>query len=1070
MPTENRTTLTPDTPVRYLKGVGPKTAERFEKLGIVTLADLLCHYPRRYIDFSKPYSIAEAPADTECVVKAEVFAKPGGRILPGGRRMERITAGDDVASLEITWFNNPYATQKLQLGQEYYFQGIVTGGMLRRQMVNPQVRTAEQIQAAPFEAVYPQTEGLSSSVISRCIRQLLSHAELLPDPLPPEMLQKYRLLPKAEAVRAIHCPATEEQAAAARRRLIYEELLVLQLGIGRMRSRGAAATGAPMRRADPAPFWQSLPFAPTGAQRRAVEEILNDMSGDTAMNRLLQGDVGSGKTLVAAAAIWACIRAGYQAALLAPTEILAAQHAEGLNRLLAPFGMRVALLTGGIKAAARRTTLAAIRKDEADLVVGTHALMSEGVEFARLGLAVIDEQHRFGVRQRGALAEKAANPHLLVMSATPIPRTLGLLIYGDLDISILDELPPGRTPVKTRCITGKRRQDLYRFLDSEIDKGRQVYLVCPAIEDVPDGGLNAVKTYYEDIAKTLLPDRRVGLISQIPVYPDGYTVEDVLRSAFERMFRMKEEMDRLTEQMAAGDSSSQTLKRYGELTARFEGLGGYDTDTAVNKVANGLSIDTEMRQRLFDQLSGGEKTRVNLGRLILEDTDILLLDEPTNHLDLQATEWLEEYIRTFRGTVVTISHDRYFLDRTVTRIIEVLDGKAEFYSGNYSFYAVEKERRYQERLKQYLKEQAKIQQLEKAAEQMHLWAFMGNDALHKRAFSMEKRIQRMRTTEKPTKAKKMDARFASRQFKGDEVLQVKGVSKAFDGRTLFSDIYLRVEDGERIALIGENGTGKTTLLNMLLGIEPTDSGIFKLGPSVKAAYLPQIIHFDHPERSILDTMLYEKKGMTAQSARNRLAAYQFQGEDVFKPVSVLSGGELSRLRLCMLMDEEINLLILDEPTNHLDIAAREWIEEAVEAFDGTLLFVSHDRYFIQRFATRIWELADGTITDYPMGFAQYRAVKAQEKAPQPVKAPEKKGDTRPPRGNRSQQAARRQLTICETGISKLEAECRRLDEEMAAHACDAGELNRLYQEKQEVEARLEQEMARWEELSLQIEE
>ena len=506
MPTENRTTLTPDTPVRYLKGVGPKTAERFEKLGIVTLADLLCHYPRRYINFSKPYSIAEAPADTECVVKAEVFAKPGGRILPGGRRMERITAGDDVASLEITWFNNPYATQKLQLGQEYYFQGIVTGGMLRRQMVNPQVRTAEQIQAAPFEAVYPQTEGLSSSVISRCIRQLLPHAELLPDPLPPEMLQKYRLLPKAEAVRAIHCPATEEQAAAARRRLIYEELLVLQLGIGRMRSRGAAVTGAPMRRADASPFWQSLPFAPTGAQRRAVEEILNDMAGETAMNRLLQGDVGSGKTLVAAAAIWACIRAGYQAALLAPTEILAAQHAEGLNRLLAPFGMRAALLT------ARRTTLAAIRKDEADLVVGTHALMSEGVEFARLGLAVIDEQHRFGVRQRGALAEKAANPHLLVMSATPIPRTLGLLIYGDLDISILDELPPGRTPVKTRCITGKRRRDLYRFLDSEIDKGRQVYLVCPAIEDVPDGGLNAVKTYYEDIAKTLLPDRRVGLM------------------------------------------------------------------------------------------------------------------------------------------------------------------------------------------------------------------------------------------------------------------------------------------------------------------------------------------------------------------------------------------------------------------------------------------------------------------------------------------------------------------------------------------------------------------------------
>ena len=502
MPAEHHTTLTPDTPVRYLKGVGPKTAERFEKLGIVTLADLLCHYPRRYIDFSRPYSIAEAPPDTECVVKAEVFAKPAGRILPGGRRMERITAGDDVSSLEITWFNNPYATQKLELGQEYYFEGIVTGGMLRRQMVNPQVRTAAQITAAPFEAVYPQTEGLSSTVIAKCIRQLLPHAELLPDPLPEEMLKKYRLLSKADAVRAIHCPATEEEAFAARRRLIYEELLVLQLGIGRMKNRGSASTGAPMQRLDPAPFWASLPFSPTGAQRRAVDEILTDLSGSTSMNRLLQGDVGSGKTLVAAAAIWACIRSGYQAALLAPTEILAAQHAENLNRML----------TGGMKAAARRTTLAAIRSDEADLVVGTHAILSEGVEFARLGLAVVDEQHRFGVRQRGMLAEKAANPHLLVMSATPIPRTLGLLIYGDLDISILDELPPGRKPVKTRCITGKKRRDLYGFLDREIGAGRQVYIVCPAIEDTPDGGLNAVKSYYEDIAKALLPDRRVGLM------------------------------------------------------------------------------------------------------------------------------------------------------------------------------------------------------------------------------------------------------------------------------------------------------------------------------------------------------------------------------------------------------------------------------------------------------------------------------------------------------------------------------------------------------------------------------
>lgn len=512
MPEENCSTLAPDTPVRYLKGVGPKTAQRFEKLGILTLADLLCHYPRRYVDFTQPYSIAQAPAETECVVKAEVYAKLGGRILPGGRQMERLTAGDGVSTLEVTWFNNPYAIKKLEIGQEYFFQGLLTGGMLRRQMVNPQVRTAAQITAAPLEAVYPQTEGLSSTVIARCIQQLLPHAELLADPLPAEMRRKYRLPDKADAVRAIHCPASPEQAAAARRRLIYEELLVLQLGIGCMKSRGAADTGAPMRLIDPAPFWESLPFAPTGAQRRAVTEILADMSGQHAMNRLLQGDVGSGKTLVAAAAIWACIRSGYQAALLAPTEILATQHAESLNRMLAPFGMRVALLTGGMKAAARRTTLAAIRDDQADCVVGTHAILGGGVEFARLGLAVIDEQHRFGVRQRSMLAEKAVNPHLLVMSATPIPRTLGLLIYGDLDISLLDELPPGRTPVKTRAITGKKREDLYHFLDTEIGRGRQVYLVCPAIEDSPDAALKAVKGYYEQIAKPLLPNRRVGLM------------------------------------------------------------------------------------------------------------------------------------------------------------------------------------------------------------------------------------------------------------------------------------------------------------------------------------------------------------------------------------------------------------------------------------------------------------------------------------------------------------------------------------------------------------------------------
>ena len=573
---------------------------------------------------------------------------------------------------------------------------------------------------------------------------------------------------------------------------------------------------------------------------------------------------------------------------------------------------------------------------------------------------------------------------------------------------------------------------------------------------------------YDEGTVVVGQGRRVGLISQIPVYPAGCTVEDVLRSAFARLESLAEEMRALEARMAAGESDPAILKRYGTLSERFEAFGGYDTDVAVNKIANGLSIPDSQRSQLFDSLSGGEKTRVNLGRLILEDTDILLLDEPTNHLDLHATEWLEEYIRSFHGTVVTISHDRYFLDRTVTRVIEIQDGKAEFYSGNYSFYAVEKERRYQERMKQYEKEQAKIAQLEKAAEQLRVWAFMGMDKTYRRAISMEKRIERMRTTSKPTKARKMDARFSSAEFHGDEVLGIRNVSKSYGDKHLFEGISLKVEGGERIALIGDNGTGKSTLIKMIADEVYPDSGRIRLGPQVKLAYLPQIIHFDHLDWNLVENMMAAKRGISAQSARNRLAAYDFRGEDVLKPVSVLSGGEQSRLRLCMLMDDEINFLILDEPTNHLDIASREWIEEAVEAYDGTLLFVSHDRYFINRFATRIWEVANGTITDYPMGFAQYRQVKAQEEAekteaPKPVK--EKTVTEKPVRGDRAQQAARRQLTICEREIAKAEERIGALDAEMEANACDYEKLNALVADKDAAQAELDALYLRWEELS-----
>ena len=560
------------------------------------------------------------------------------------------------------------------------------------------------------------------------------------------------------------------------------------------------------------------------------------------------------------------------------------------------------------------------------------------------------------------------------------------------------------------------------------------------------------------------PGKKVGLISQIPNYPTDFTVERVLRTAFAELDGIRRKLEDLESKMTA--SAPQTLlQQYDDLMNRYTVGGGYEIDVDLEKICNGLNIGKPMREQLFIMLSGGEKTRVNLARLLLEKTDILLLDEPTNHLDMKSVEWLEDYILKFKGTVLTISHDRYFLDRVVQRIVELRGGKAEFYSGNYSFYVEEKQARYELQLKQYEQEQAKIKQLSHTVERMKGWG-INNRTLYRRAMSIQHRIDRIEQTDRPTKERELRMRFEEKDFYGDEVFTIKNLSKTFGDRTLFSDVELEVKGGERIALLGDNGTGKSTFLKILLGEESGTTGRIRFGPTVKSAYLPQIIHFSHPERSLYDTMLYEKN-CTPQTARDRLGAFNFRGEDVFKIVSSLSGGEQSRLRLCMLMDEKINLLILDEPTNHLDIASREWIEAAVDEYEGTLLFVSHDRYFVDRFATRVWELDDGGIRDFKCPYAKYRSIKEHESAQKiavPAEKKEKKEKTKTNNKN-----LEKKLRALEREIEKQEELMAEFDPKIEAASADYQELTRLLEEKAAAEAQLESLMEQWEQMSLELE-
>lgn len=573
---------------------------------------------------------------------------------------------------------------------------------------------------------------------------------------------------------------------------------------------------------------------------------------------------------------------------------------------------------------------------------------------------------------------------------------------------------------------------------------------------------------YDDGHVSIGAGRTVGVIDQMPHYEASATVEDVLRTAFSHVQEVRAELDALAIQMAEHPDDALLLRRYGTLQQKLDALGGYDHDFEVDKVCNGLEIPAAQRVQLFSQLSGGEKTRVNLARIILEQTDILLLDEPTNHLDLDAVRWLGDYLESYTGTVVTVSHDRYFLDQCCDRIIEIHDTICDFYAGSYSFYAEERERRYAQRLAEHENQMAERKRLEATARKMHEH---GTEKLAKRAASIEKRIARMKVTDRPKKQGNLSVSFGDPNYETEDVLKVRGITKSFYGRQILQDVTFNIRNGERVAILGDNGAGKTTLLRIILGEETADNGVIKKGQGLRPAYLPQQVHFANEGRNLIDTLIYDKN-VTMQTARNRLGAFRFSGEDQLKIVRMLSGGEKSRLRLCELMYDPLNMLILDEPTNHLDLMSREWIEEAVEAFTGTLLFVSHDRYFVSRFATRIIYLENGTYTDFTgdyEAFLNYRerqkaasVVPKAEATPTPAKAEKPK-----PKGGTKNIA--KKVAVLEREIAQLEDRITALDTEMAACGADAGRLMELMHTREETESELIDKMAQWETLAEQIE-
>ena len=503
------------TDIRYLKGVGESRAALYQKLGIETVEDLLYHIPRRYIDLTHPTPLAAAVPGQKCAVRALLAAKGREQRIRRGLSLFKLTAVDGPVTLHITFFNAKYTVEALREGEEYIFYGTVTGGFYSRQMDSPQVFRPEK--AGTLLPVYSLTQGLSNKMVSRQVTEALNRVEQLPDPLEGSGLpQQYGLLSYSQALHAVHFPPDWQAIEMGRNRMVFDELLCLSLCFARMREGRHRLHVPPMRMQPLTEYYRALPYELTGAQQRAIAEAMSDMCSGTPMNRLVQGDVGSGKTAVAAALCYFAHRNGAQSTLMAPTEILAQQHYNSLAPLLGSLGMQVALLTGSLSPKKKETLKAALAAGEIDLCIGTHALLTDDTTFANLGLVVTDEQHRFGVQQRAALRQKGRDTHVLVMSATPIPRTLAMIVYGDLEISVIDELPAGRRPIRTYLIDSSIRQRAFGYIKKHLDEGYQAYLVCPAVqsedEDTAAASLKSAVEYAEELAHGAFGDYRVGLL------------------------------------------------------------------------------------------------------------------------------------------------------------------------------------------------------------------------------------------------------------------------------------------------------------------------------------------------------------------------------------------------------------------------------------------------------------------------------------------------------------------------------------------------------------------------------